>query len=44
MYVLIGFESYALSAIMNCELYFFRLLIDAIANFVSCLGLFTACE
>ena len=44
MHVLIAFESYALSAIMNCGLYFFRLLIDAIANFVSCLGPFTACE
>ena len=32
MHVLIAFESYALSAIMNCGLYFFRLLIDAIAN------------
>ena len=43
MHVFIGFESYDLSAIMNCGLCFFRLLIDAIANFVSCLGPFTAC-
>ena len=44
MHVRIAFLSYALSAIMNCGLYFFKLRIDAIANFTSCLGPFTACE
>ena len=44
MHVIIGFKSYTLSAIMNLELYFFRLLISAIAIFVLCLGPFTACE
>ena len=44
MHALIVLVSYALPTIMNCRLYFFRLLIDAIANFTSCLGPFTACE
>ena len=44
MQFLMGYVSYALSAIMYWSLYFFRLLITAIANFVSCLGPLTACE
>ena len=44
MHVLIVLVSYALSAIINRGLYFFKPLIDAIANFTSCLGPFTAYE
>ena len=44
MHLLMGSVSYALSANMYSGLYFFTALIEAIANLVSCLGPFTACE
>lgn len=44
MHSLIFSVSYALSAITYSSLCFFKLLMDAIAKVVSCLGPLTACE